>query len=479
VPSPPQPAVRLPEERLNSWKEIAAHLNCGERTAKRWEKTRGLPVRRLPGGPGLVFALTSEIDAWHLSVAGSEDAVAVDSEQAIQPVAESEVSFQPSDKRHRSRWIAGAALACISAALVFVPIWHSHRNPATNVRVHVPTQSARNLYLSGRFYWNKRTPADLQLAMHNFQAAAALDSQYAEAFAGIADCYALSPEFAAMPPAQAYPKMLEAAQRSIALDPNLAEAHRALGFVLFYWNWDRAGSRREFERALALDDHNATTYHWFANVLLQSQDRPGALRMIDKARELDPTSPSLLADRGLILYLNGEVDQAFEIWTGLERSDPTYLPSRWYKSREFLFGHQPAEYLVELRAITQITHTRADADKLAACEQAFLHHGEDGLLQVEADEHIRGVQQSGVGYLATASVLELAHRKDAALDYIQMAYERRDPTFPTLANPDAFPDLVGTPRFDELRSRSLLPFPQTSLASVSGAPAPVRSREKL
>jgi len=494
VPVPIQPAFgpqedkvrredrrKPPPKRLNSWKEIAAHLKCGERTAKRWEKTRALPIRRLPGGPGLVFALTSEIEAWQLSNARSEDAVgSSDAEQHLLPdETRSPTPGSAATVPSTRRLLTGLALLALSVALVFGFIWRHRGKPAATARPHITTQQARNLYLSGRFYWNKRTAADLQLAMRDFQAAAALDPRYAAAYAGIADCYALSPEFAAMSPQQAYPKMLEAARRSVALDPNLPEAHRALGFVLFYWNWDRAGSRREFERALALDPHNSTTFHWFANMLMQSQDRAAALKMIDKARELDPTSPALLADRGLILSWNNQKKQAIEIWQGLERSDPSYLPSHRYALKEYLYGHNPVAYLAELRAIAQVTRARADADELAACQEAFLHHGEDGLLQVVADEHIRDVQRSGFGYLEAANILDLAHRKDAALDYVEMAYKHRDPEFPTLSNLESFSDLVGNPKFDDLRSRSRLPFPENRPASLSetssasGSPAPL------
>lgn len=456
------PARQQPE-RLNSWKEIAAYLERDERTVKRWEKTRNLPVRRLPGGPSRVFAFRSEIDTWQISSSAQSDHEsgeihAVTTAPVANASAPASKAARPST--HFELFVALASVA-VAAALTFGLYMHARRATSA-AEGHIPPREASNLYLSARYYWNKRTPADLQLALRDFEAATRLDPQYAAAYAGIADSYGLSTEFAAMPPQQAYPRMLEAARRSVALDPNLAEAHRALAFVLFYWDWDRTASRREFERALTLDPRDPTTYHWYANVLLQSQDLKGALRMIDKAREIDPTARAILADRGLILNSNGLVKDALEVWRSLEKSDPEYLPPHWYIAAAMRDSRDMPAYLAELRTIASLSHAPADAEKLAACEEGFRRNGEQGVLVALADLQVRLAAETNAGYMEAATALDRAHRSEDALRYIELAYTHRDPEFPLLSNPGGFADLAANPRFLELRRRSLLPFPQSA-----------------
>jgi hypothetical protein len=124
---------------------------------------------------------------------------------------------------------------------------------AEGVAGHKPSQDVVDLHLNGLFYWNKRTPDDLNRAVHYFNQAISEDPNYAEAYVGLANSYNLLREYTLMPAEEAYPRARAAAERAIALDDMLSEAHTALAFVEFYWyrNFDKA--KREFERARALD----------------------------------------------------------------------------------------------------------------------------------------------------------------------------------------------------------------------------------
>src|SRR5208283_3087927 len=107
---------------------------------------------------------------------------------------------------------------------------------------HVPKAEAQELYLKGRYFWNKRTPADLEKARDYFTQAIVIDSEYAEAYVGLADSYNLLREFSAMPENEAYPRAIAAAKKAIELDGSLAEAHNSLAFDTFYWSFDAAGA---------------------------------------------------------------------------------------------------------------------------------------------------------------------------------------------------------------------------------------------
>src|SRR5271165_977652 len=264
---------RGPNRRLDSWKEIASYFGRDERTVKRWEKERGLPVRRLPGARGGVYAHSDDLAQWMGDsiprirdiVGGGEvsNAPPGDSSTVLQPsyaaqavgVLEPPIAPQPeltdakpselADAIPRVTGNSGNTLRLLLASCLLIVViagtillFHGHRietpgNAAGTQasalgRHHTPTAKAQDLYLKGRYFWNKRTPADLEKAREYFTQAIAIDSEYAEAYVGLADSYNLLREYSAMPESEAYPRAIAAAKKAIELDPSLAEAHNSL-----------------------------------------------------------------------------------------------------------------------------------------------------------------------------------------------------------------------------------------------------------
>jgi len=153
---------------------------------------------------------------------------------------------------------------------------------------------AYEAYLKGRYLWNKRTPADLNRAILFFQQATSLDPNYAPAYVGIADSYALlgSAEWGAMPPKQAMPVALQAATKALELAPGLAEAHASYAYIKLIYGWDFTGAEQEFKRAIELNPGYATAHQWHA-LLLNAQGRSEeAIAEIREAQKLDPVSPA-------------------------------------------------------------------------------------------------------------------------------------------------------------------------------------------
>jgi Tfp pilus assembly protein PilF len=128
-----------------------------------------------------------------------------------------------------------------------------------------------------------------------------------------------------MPPDEAYPRAMAAAKRAIAVDDSLSGAHRSLAFADFYWSWDVAGAQREFKRALALDPKSAIAHHWYATFLVHLGRSPESLEEIEKAQKLDPMSTPILADKGLILFYDGQTEQAVALLKQLETTEPDFL----------------------------------------------------------------------------------------------------------------------------------------------------------
>lgn len=158
------------------------------------------------------------------------------------------------------------------------------------------------LCLLGRFHWNKRTAADLVKAADYYQQAIARDPNYAPAYAGLANVYAVMPSYDSVPIQEAFTKGMAAARRAINLDPSLAEPYATLGFIeLNGADWTRAGA--ELQHALELNPNLATAHHWLAYNLLFLGQANDAIAEVESARRLDPLSVIINAAEGQLLYV--------------------------------------------------------------------------------------------------------------------------------------------------------------------------------
>src|SRR5262249_4137922 len=158
---------------------------------------------------------------------------------------------------------------------------------------------AYQLYLKGRFYWNKRTGEAIKRSLEYFNQAIEKDPNYALGYAGLADAYLLLPGYSEGLPQDAYPKAKAAARKALELDATLAEAHTSLAFTLFVYDWNWTESTREFQRAIELNKNYATAHHWYGNINLTRLGRfDEAIAEMKTAQELDPLSLAIKADAG-------------------------------------------------------------------------------------------------------------------------------------------------------------------------------------
>jgi TolB-like protein/DNA-binding winged helix-turn-helix (wHTH) protein/Flp pilus assembly protein TadD len=161
---------------------------------------------------------------------------------------------------------------------------------------------AYQLYLKGRFYLNQRTEEGFTRSIDLFQQAIAADPNYAKAYAGLADSHILLAALGVKAPTDTIPKARAAALHAIEIDEASPEAHASMGFILsrFDWNWPEA--EREFKRAIDLDPAYTTAHHWYALHLVGLGRSTEAIAEIQRAQELDPASPLLATDAGLVFY---------------------------------------------------------------------------------------------------------------------------------------------------------------------------------
>ncbi len=180
------------------------------------------------------------------------------------------------------------------------------------VKRYTADPEAYRLYLKGRFHWNKRTADGLTRGIEYFEAAIARDPSYALAHAGLADCYNLLSLYSVLPPRETMPEARAAAERALAIDPALAEAHTSRAYTLLYYDWDWAAAEREFQRALSLNPNYATAHHWYHECLTAMGRFEEQKAEILLALELDPLSLIINTDVGWGLYYARDFDRAIE-----------------------------------------------------------------------------------------------------------------------------------------------------------------------
>jgi tetratricopeptide (TPR) repeat protein len=486
-------------KRLDSWKEIAAFFGRDERTLSRWEKEQGLPVHRLPGTRGRVYAYTDELTAWSATprnalagVAEDRSAAQPDAEgsgltvvagrrepsepTAIEgsPVAESALDFH----RINIRLLTVVILGMAAIALVLFPLSTSRRSRIAGGAAPQPRQSApvseavlasthshdaeaEQLYLKGRYYWSKRTPEDLNKALDYFMQAVVHDPNYSQAYVGLADCYNLMREYTLMPSSEAYPRALVAAKKAVELDDQSSEAHASLAFVSFFGMWDIAAGEREFRRAIDLNPKNPAPHHWYANYLLALHRYPEALTEIDQAQALDPASSAILADRGNVLWATGRHAEALGSLKQMEGRDPGFRSVHLYLEYAYLRERDYPNFLAELRKDAALVHDDSALKSATAAEEGFAAGGArgmfDAMLRVQKKLYLR----HSVSPITIATTYALVGNKAETLRCLQSAYELRDGSLLFVETYPEFDSLHDEPAYRDLLARMNLPLQDT------------------
>ena len=304
---------------------------------------------------------------------------------------------------------------------------------------------AYELYLQGRFFWNKRTDVDLPRAVAFFQQAIAKDPNYALAYAGLADCYVLYPDYGVGAPAEYYPKAREMAEKALSLDATLAEPHAALGMIYTNFDHDFDKAIAEFDRAIQLNPNNATAYQWKNTALVALQQFDAAIAGSKKAIALDPLSLILNAD--LVFNYNNarRFDEALAQGRRTLEIDPGFHVVRGYVGIALQFKGQFADALREYRIAASITDEPFSHALLAqACARSGLR---DEAQQILAQLEERARTKFVTGWCIAVIRLSLGD-KEGALAALQAAIDQHAPELLNLPSDPLFDELRGDPRFE-------------------------------
>jgi DNA-binding winged helix-turn-helix (wHTH) protein/Tfp pilus assembly protein PilF len=354
-------------------------------------------------------------------------------------------------------------LAVLFALWIFRPGFRNAKantkSASTSVRtLHQPAnREAEDFYLKGRFYWNKRTPESLNKAVDAFNQAIAHDPNYSDAYVGLADCDNLLREFAAISGSEAFFKAFAAAKKAVELDPQSSEAHASLAFVTFFGMWDATDAEREFRRAIELDPNNAKAHHWYATFLHTMNRHNQALTEIEIARKLTPDAPSILADKGALLWAAGHHEQALQLLKQLEAADPDFLsPHRYLRFAYLETGDYP-NYILEFKKDAALTRDAAQSSVADAAAKGFAQGGERGLLEAELSQQRKFYKQGKLSpYWAAQTEARLGNPREA-FKYLTICMQSHDDTMLNLSVDNSFASLHGDPTFEQLLTRIGLP----------------------
>jgi len=435
--------------RLRSWKEIAGFFGTDERTAKRWEASRGLPVHRVPGGARpTVYAERAELEQWLKSASADAPKTAPKPVEAPPPLPPApQASPERAPSRRRSVLLAALLLVGGAAAgfALFQPIL-----PWAEPAAHRPSPEAVELYLAGMYHWEKRTGASLTRAAALFREAIARDPDYAEPHAGLANTYLLLREYAGMADEVAYPRAMSAAERALALDPRLADGHLALAFATFYWLRDFTSAERSFRRAIELAPASARGRHWYATALLHMGEFGRAQQEIEAARRLQPESRAILADRALILFHAGRRQEAETELRRLSAAEPDFLSPHNYLATIHLSRGDHVGWLSEELHLARAVGNQERVAMLEAAGDALRREGRRAMLH-EMLRRQRVLRREGrITAYELAGTLAMLGERRAALDRLGEALSAREPATLELRIDPAFVGLRADPEFRRL-----------------------------
>jgi len=322
--------------------------------------------------------------------------------------------------------------------------------PATR---HKVDPDVYDLFLRGRYYWNRRTKADFEKAIGYFSDAVRKDPGYALAYVGLADCYNLSGS----------PQGKTAAEKAVALDDSLAEAHTSLAYAKQNFDWDFAVAQQEFRHALELNPSYVLAHQWYAIFLSDMGRHQEAIAEIERAIQLDPLSVNVNTAAAVVFYFARQFDRAEkQAKTALEL-DPNFYPAHNWLADTYQATNAYEAAFQERDKMASLAGDQEMRSRIAALRRAYSAGGPKEMYR----EQVKQLQKTGASPLLPTVAgpaqyglaIAYAHlgENDRAFEQLERRYRDRGFEMLTLkTNPDLDP-LRSDPRFQDLVRRVGLP----------------------
>jgi TolB-like protein/Tfp pilus assembly protein PilF len=336
---------------------------------------------------------------------------------------------------------------------------------ANQIRIEVTPQratlltSARTVnheayeaYLKGHYFWEKRqTGEEISKAISYFEEAIHHDAGFAMAYAGLAQVYAVEPDYSAVAPRESYKKAKLAAAKALELDSRLAEAHAALALVAVNNDFDWSHSEEEFRRAIELNPSYADAHHWHGQNLMFLGRSTEAIAVMERARELDPLSIIINANLGFVFYHARQFDRAIDSERTALNLDPNNPLIHRYLGLAYLQRGMYDEAIDNLRRA--VDSSRGFPEYAAELARAYAAKGE----RAKARKILGDLRNRALREYVSSFSLAVAYtglgEKDAALNHLERSYEERCDLLPTISVNPLFDSLRSDPRFQQLVRR--------------------------
>jgi TolB-like protein/Flp pilus assembly protein TadD len=321
-----------------------------------------------------------------------------------------------------------------------------------------PTENheAYTLYLKGRYFWNKRTEENIQTGLDYFQQAVNLDPGYSLAWVGIADTWIFRGWYSRLAPRETFPKAKSAARRALEFDSTLAEAHASMAHIHFEFDHDWDAAEREYRRAIELNPTYPIAHHWYGGFLSAMGRHQEALQHAETARALDPLSLIIQTWVGLRYYFAGKHEEAIVEYLKALELDSDFAPAHWHLGWAYEQTGRFAEGVSEAERALAI-----DGGNLlysASLGRAYALAGR----KAEARATLAALTQASTNRHVSAYHVAVIHvaleDTNAALDWLDRAYEEQSPWIGYLGVDPRVDPLRSHPRFESLLRKTRLRF---------------------
>jgi eukaryotic-like serine/threonine-protein kinase len=369
----------------------------------------------------------------------------------VEPRSQAQMWSTTLERALRSGLAIYAELALAIASQIKVRVTNEEQQRlAANAQVDPNTFK---LYLLGRYEWSGRTEPQLRVAMKYFRDAVERSPDFAPAYAGLADTYALlTGDFGAFPRDEGAAQAISHASRALAMDPTLAEAYTSLAFANFFLQWDFAAAGQQFEKALQLNPSYATAHQWYGNFLSDMGREAEGLSHMRRAQDLDPLSPIIHRDVAWPLFFDRQYQEAVAHLDTTLAAFPGYAPAERLRARALT---QLGRHAEAIRSFEELK-ARGDGPR-PRCELAWAYAmaGRPNEARAElaaAEKFATVVYQYDVALVHTA-----LEQLDDAIAALERAFEKHDPTMVNLRHDPRFDALRTDPRYQALVARMRFP----------------------
>ena len=309
---------------------------------------------------------------------------------------------------------------------------------------------AYNRYLQGRYYWTRRYSGFFEKAVEYFEQAIAEDPSYAPAYAGLADAHSVMGLYGLAPPTVAFPKARTAAERALALDPLLAEAHQALGLIQHRFGWDWAGAERSYRRAIEISPNSAALGGLSLLLAIQGRSEE-ALAEAARARAREPVSALIAFYVSAALCVAGQHDGAVAECTRGVELDPNFPLIYWIRTLALSFQARHEEAIAAARRGVELVNRQSWFLGVLGCAYASAGRREAAEeVLAELDERSRTAY---VAPIAFAEIYTALGETDRAIEWLERAYDDRNGWLDFIGTLPLYDPLRGNPRFRSLLGR--------------------------